>query len=117
MTTILKRFLAWFHTSKYILYVVVAAVAGIVAIVLRGLFTGTPTSPNGTAIPPPPLPMEQAVADAHEASLKARIAATSSAAASQAHVDEISKIDDGAERRRQLALLLSGAAILPPASK
>ena len=113
MTILLKKFLAWFHTSKYILYVVVAAVAGIVALVLRGLFTGTPTAPNGTAIPPPPLPMEQAVADAHEASLKARIAASDKENASAAQVAAISKIDDGAARREALAALLAGTAIVP----
>jgi hypothetical protein len=98
----MNKLIAWWKTSKWAVFAVLGVVALIVGFVFRSLFTGR-TGGTGPGIPPPPSAIQQAVEAAHEEALKARIQAKAEADEHTAKVAEISKIDDGAERRKRLA--------------
>ena len=89
---------------KWIGLVVLSIVAAIVVAILR------PRSPlppkGGEAIPPPPRPLQDAVDRAEEAALVAKVKAKVEADNTTEALTEISKIDNGAERRKALAALL-----------
>lgn len=58
------------------------------------------------AIPPAPAPLVEAFEKAHEEALVARAKASAATEARQEQLQEISKIDDGKERRKRLAAML-----------
>jgi hypothetical protein len=100
----MDKLVAWWKTSKWAVLAVLSGIALIVGFVLRSLFTGS--KPSEPGIPPPPSALKQAVEQAHEDSLKARIVASTQAQEHHEKLAEIAKIDDGVERRKKLAEML-----------
>jgi hypothetical protein len=97
----MNKLIAWWKTSRWAVLIALSVIAAIVGIVLKSFFDRSGGS--GPGIPPPPSELQKKVDAAHEEALKARIQAQAVADEHKARVDEISKIDDGAERRKQLA--------------
>lgn len=99
---------ALFHTFKWQILAVFAAVVGILFLVLRlfVLKSGPEHNlgkPGEAALPEPPKVLRDAVDSAHEDALQARAEAKAKADVDKQALIEISKIQDGAERRKQLA--------------
>lgn len=110
----MARLKALLATYKWQLLAVLAALVGVAALVLRVfvLRSGpehTPgLSPGASALPEPPVALKQKVEQAHEDALQARAEAKATADVDKLHLAEIGGIQDGAQRRAELAKMLRG---------
>lgn len=92
----------WLKSTKWVLYSVLAVGAGILLLALRHLFYGDkPTGPG--RLPDVPEALRKKVEQAQEEAIKAKVEAKMVAETDKKQVEEILKIDDGAERRKRLA--------------
>lgn len=103
------RLKAFWKRSKWAILAIVGALVVVLAFILRGLFTGK--SPERKPGEPQPLPaiderIHEHVRRAEEEAVVARIEATIRADTDLEQLERISKVEDGAERRRRLAAML-----------
>jgi len=101
----MSKFLVWLKSAKWILYVVLAVGTGILLLVLRKLFFG-PKPDVPSKLPDVPPALQRKVDQAQEEALKAKVEAKVTAEDDKKQLDEITKIDDGVERRKRLAQML-----------
>jgi hypothetical protein len=101
----MKSLIAWLKSAKWVLYVVLAVGTGILFLVLRKMFFG-PKPEGPTRLPDVPPALQRKVDQVQEEALKAKVEAKVTAEDDKKKLDEITKIDDGAERRKQLAQML-----------
>lgn len=98
----MKRFIAWMKSAKWILYLVLTVAVGVLMLTLRHMFFGEkPDKP--TRLPDVPDALRRKVEKVEEEALVAKAEARVTAEADKKEIEEILKIDDGVERRRQLA--------------
>lgn len=104
------KFRAFWKRSKWVLLSVIGALVAVLAFVLRGLFVSqprsAPSSDRSQSLPPIDQRLRERVARAEEEALVARVEARTRAETQRETLQEIEKIEDGAERRRRLAALL-----------
>lgn len=92
--------------AKWVAWAVVAAVAVILPLVLRRLFT-SPTD-NEWQTPPVPTSIQNQVAQAQEDAQVAEAQAKAKADTQQTQLKQILTVSDAVERRKQLATFLQG---------
>lgn len=101
---------AFWKRSKWVILSVAAALVAVLAFILRGLFTKKPSQPVAPDTPQPLPPIDERIREkvtkAEEEALVARVEARVQAETQRAELDEIAKVEDGAERRRRLAEML-----------
>lgn len=99
---------AWWAKSRWVVWVVIGVIAAIMLLVLRSLFSVKPKGGGGQfELPPVPKVLQDKVNKAEEDGLRARVEATVKADEQKKQLAEVLKIDDGAERRKRLAEMLS----------
>jgi hypothetical protein len=81
---------------------VLGVVVAILTLVLRSILSGKVRLESG-GLPPIPKALQEKVARAEEDNLRERILAKSKADGDRKDIDDIMKIDDGAERRKRFA--------------
>lgn len=101
----MKTLIAWLKQTKWVLYVILAVGTGILLLVLRKMFFG-PKPDVPTRLPDVPPALQRKVDQVQEEALKAKVEAKVTAEDDKKQLDEITKIDDGAERRKRLAQML-----------
>ena len=79
---------------------------GILAFIFRGLVVGDSGAPKRVELPKVPKALRDKVEKAEEEALIARVEARVEATKEVEKLEEVSKIKDGAERRKRLAGLL-----------
>lgn len=101
---------AFWKRSKWVILSVIAVLVAVLAFVLRGLFAPKPEPFLGPDQPQPLPPIDQRIKDqvvkAEEEALVARVEARVHAETQRMELQEIAKVEDGAERRRRLAEML-----------
>lgn len=98
---------AWFHRFRWIIWIVIGVCAVIMLFVLRSLVLKKGGGDSGGLLPPIPKPIQDKVDQALEDNLKVRVEATTKADDQKQQLADVLKIDDGAERRKRLAEMLS----------
>jgi hypothetical protein len=93
--------------SRWVVWVIIGAVCVVALVVIRGFLSGKSKSDIPNGLPPIPKAIQDKVFQAEEDSLKARVTATVKAEEHKKQLAEVLKIDDGAERRKRLAEMLS----------
>jgi predicted membrane-bound mannosyltransferase len=102
------KLIAWLKTSKWWLYALVAAAIAVALVVLRNLFTSPGDEGHGDyQLPEAPPVLKQAVEQAEEDALRTRVEAAAKNEAHKQQLQQVGAIEDGAERRKQLAALLN----------
>jgi hypothetical protein len=101
----------WWAKSKWAVWALLGLGAAIMLAVLYSLFNqkpkprpGQPTQPG---LPPVPKALQDKVDAAEEHALVTQVEARTQAADKKAELTEIAKLDDGAERRKRLAAMLT----------
>ena len=99
---------AFYHARRWEIWAALAAASGLVLLVLRVfVFRGGPEhSGDETYLPEPPKKLVKKVKQVEEEALVARVEARVKADEDKKQVEEITKMDDGEERRKRLAELL-----------
>ena len=101
----MKSVVAWFQTSKWVLYLVASVILMILGMVLASLFH-TP-DPSGTSrLPEVPKPLQQKVEKAEEQALVAKVEAKVKSDTDRARLAEAQAVPEGAARRAALAAVL-----------
>lgn len=95
---------AWWAKSRWAVWVVLGVIVAILTLVIRSLLGGKNTGGSGGGgLPPIPKALQEKVERAEEDNLRERVLAKSKADGDRKDIDDIMKIDDGAERRKRLA--------------
>ena len=94
--------IAWLKSAKWVVYLVLATIVGVLALTLRKLFV-IPRPEGPTRLPDIPPALRAKVEKAQEEAIKAKIEAKVTAEADKKDIVEILQIDDGIERRKRLA--------------
>lgn len=93
--------------SKWFFLAAAGVCLMIFGVILRGLFHSPKDTPSGTGrLPEVPRPLQEKVRKAEEAAMIAKAESKLTAEVKINELNEIKKIDDGAERRKKLAELL-----------
>lgn len=103
-------FKAWWAKSRWIVWVVIGVCFAIAVLVVKSLFNVKPKPGEvggGGLMPSVPKVLQDKVDKAQEDNLTARVTAKVKADEDKKKLDEVLKIDDGAERRKRLAEMLS----------
>lgn len=103
------RLKAFWKRSKWMILSVLAAIVGVIAFILRGLFVRKPPIneiPDNQSLPPIDARIKENVTRVEEEALVARIEATIRAETDREQLERIAKVEDGVERRRRLAAML-----------
>lgn len=98
----------WFAKSRWVLWAILGFLVVLVLAILRG-FLDPKKKEAEPGLPPVPKALQDKVNKAEEDGLKARVEATVKAEEQKKQLDEVLKIDDGAERRKRLAELAKAA--------
>lgn len=98
---------AWWHRSRWVVWVVIGVCAIIMLAVLRSLVLKKPGGDSGGILPPVPKAIQDRVNQAQEDNLRVRVEATVKADDQKKQLADVLKIDDGAERRKRLAEMLA----------
>jgi hypothetical protein len=98
MTSIIN----FLKSAKWVLYSVLAIGVGVLLFSLRRLFS-SPSPAGPDRLPDVPEVLKKKVEAAQEEALKAKVEAKLTADSDKKQVEDILKIDDGAERRKRLA--------------
>lgn len=102
----MEKLKAWWAKSRWAVWVALGVIVAILALVLRGMLSGGKSIPGGGRLPVPKAIQDQ-VDRAEEDGLRARVQATAKADSQKEQLNEVMKLDDGAERRKRLAEMLS----------
>jgi|WetSurMetagenome_2_1015567.scaffolds.fasta_scaffold107430_2 hypothetical protein len=106
MKAVLLRF--W-KRSKWVILAVAAVALGVLGVVLRGLvFREPPEGKKVDVLPEVHEAIKEKVQQAEEAALVSRVEARVQAETQTQALQEVMKVEDGAERRRRLAAMLRG---------
>lgn len=99
----MDKLIAWLKSTKWVLIAILGVIVTIVLGVLRGVMNA-----GGGVLPPIATDNTVRVAadKAHEEALIAHVKANTTAEIHTVALQEIAKVDDGAERRAKLAALL-----------
>jgi len=100
----------WWAKSRWAVWAIIGLIAVIMLAVLKSLFFGgkPKVGEADAGLPPVPKALQAKVDKAEEDGLKARVEAVAVAGEQKKQLDEVMKIDDGAERRKRLAAMLKG---------
>ena len=98
---------AWWHRSQWVVWVVIGVCAVIMLAVLRSLVLKKPGGDSGGLLPPIPKAIQERVNQAQEDNLRVRVEAKVKADEQKKQLDDVLKMDDGAERRKRLAEMLA----------
>lgn len=99
---------AWWAKSRWAVWALIGIIFAIMVLVLRSLFQVKGKGDSGKfELPPVPKVIQEKVNKAEEDGLRARVEATAKADEQKKQLAEVLKIDDGAERRKRLAEMLS----------
>lgn len=103
-----KKLIAAWKWMKWVLVALGGVILVILGVLVRGMFTESSVTENGKRRILPQLPEEtvQRADQIYEEALTARIEASTVATEKKEELERIVKIDDGVERRRQLAAML-----------
>jgi hypothetical protein len=100
---------AWWARSRWVVWVVIGVCFAIMVLVLKSLFDVKQKPGAGTdggLMPAIPKVLQDKVDQAQEDNLTARVTAKVKADEDKKKLDDVLKVEDGAERRKQLAKLL-----------
>jgi hypothetical protein len=99
--------LRFWKRSKWVILAVAAACLAVLAVVLRGLiFREPPEGKKIDMLPEVDEALKMKVRQAEEESLVSRVEARVQAETQKQELQEVMKVEDGAERRRRLAEML-----------
>lgn len=100
---------AWWAKSRWAVWVVIGVCFAIMVLVLKSLLNVKPKPGEGGGglMPPVPKVLQDKVDKAQEDNLVARVTAKVKADDDKKKLDDVMKIDDGAERRKRLAEMLA----------
>lgn len=101
----MKKLASLAKSAKYVLWVVLAAVLGVVVLLGRSFLMRGRKEGTGR-LPEVPEKLKAKVAKVEEEALIARVEARVTAEKDQEALEEVAKIEDGAERRERLAAML-----------
>ena len=98
----------WAASAKWVFWILLGACAVILVFVVKGLFTKAPLvdGNDNALIPHIPKFIQERVRAAEDNALVVKATTKAKSAAQQKELGEITKIDDGAERRKRLAAFL-----------
>lgn len=99
MASFWKRF-------QWAFWAVLTLVFTAVLVIFRGVFVRSPGADRRIVLPPVPPVLKKQVEKAEEAALVAKAVAKVKSDEQQQQLDKIATVDDGRERRRQLASFL-----------
>lgn len=105
----MKKLRSAWKWLKWVFVALGGATLVFLGILARGFFTEPPRPEAGKkrqVLPEPPAEVKQRAEQAYEEALIARVEATTVAEEKRTELEEIGKIDDGAERRKRLAEML-----------
>lgn len=108
-SSVMEKLKAWWAKTRWAVWAVLGVIFGIMVLVFRSLLTSK-TSGRTVDVParlPVPKVLQEKVDKAEEDNLRARVAAEAKATVQKEQLEEVLKIDDGAERRKRLAAMLS----------
>lgn len=97
---------AWWAKSRWAVWALVGVLVVVVLMVLRSLFDVKPKPGQPPGLPPVPKVLQDKVDKAQEENLVARVEAKVKADEHKKELETVMAVDDGAERRKQLAALL-----------
>jgi anti-sigma-K factor RskA len=103
----LAKIRAWLTKGSWALWVALSGVVVVLAFVLRRAFEQRAPEEPVFQLPAVPPKLQQKVEAAQEQALVARVQATAQAEGQKQQLAQVMAIDDGAERRRRLADLLT----------
>lgn len=103
----MEKLKAWWAKSRWAVWVVIGVIGAIMVLVLRSILSGKKGGGAKFELPPIPQVIQDRVNAAEEDGLRARVAASVKAEGQKEQLAEVLKIDDGAERRKRLAEMLS----------
>lgn len=104
----MNKLKAWWAKSRWAVWVVIGVIFAIMVLVLRSLGGGKKQQPIGMfSLPPIPKVIQEKVHKAEEDGLRARVEASVKAESEKKQLAEVMAVDDGAERRKRLAEMLS----------
>ena len=103
----MAAFKAWWAKSRWAVWVVIGVLAVVMLAVLRSLFDVKPKPGQPPGLPPVPKQLQDKVNKAEEDNLVARVESKVKAEEQKKQLQEVMKVDDGTERRKRLAEMLS----------
>lgn len=98
---------AWWAKSRWAVWLIIGIIFAIMVLVLRSLLNVKPQPGEPAGLPPIPKVLQEKVNQAEEDGMRVRVTANAKADEQKKQLDEVLKIDDGAERRKRLAEMLS----------
>lgn len=98
---------AWWARSRWVWWLIVAVGAAVLLLVLKSLLSVKPKPGDPPGLPPVPKALQDKVDKAQEDNLVARVTSKVKADEQKKALEEVMKVDDGAERRKRLAEMLS----------
>lgn len=101
----MKKLIAWLKSAKWVAYTVIAAVVGVILLVLRFLFFG-PKPDRPGRLPDVPEKLKEKVEKVQEEALQAKVESKVKAESDKKEIEVIMQIDDGKVRREKLAAKL-----------
>lgn len=97
---------AFYKRFKYAIWALGAGLAVLLGLILKGAIVRPKGAGGRVKLPDVPPALRDKVEAAHEEALVARVEARVKAEAEKEKLVEVATIDDGAERRKQLAKML-----------